>query len=77
MNLEVFNVAKNGNLDALKELHEQNPRELKEVTFEGNIALHIAVREEHLKLVEYSCMSGARNGDHNTPLHKAAKREKC
>ncbi|GLJ36810.1 hypothetical protein SUGI_0742540 [Cryptomeria japonica] len=74
MNPEVFNVAKNGDLDTLKQFHGQNPQELKEVTFEGNIALHITMREEHLKLVEYGCMFGARNGDCNTPLHEATKR---
>ncbi|GLJ27965.1 hypothetical protein SUGI_0549210 [Cryptomeria japonica] len=81
MKPEVFTAAKNGDLDAIKKLHEQNPRQLNEIAFEGNTVLHIAAREGHSGLVEWilqnvkGCrMLVARNTDRNTPLHEAAKR---
>ncbi|KAH9304505.1 hypothetical protein KI387_008909 [Taxus chinensis] len=81
MYCEVFLAAKNGDSRAIQRLHAQNPRHLKEVTFEGNTALHIAAREGHSEVVKWilnnvkGCsMTGARNADSNTPLHEAAKR---
>ncbi|GLJ28005.1 hypothetical protein SUGI_0549850 [Cryptomeria japonica] len=79
MKAEVFLAAKNGDLDAIKKLQGQIPRQLKEITFEGNTVLHIAAKEGHLQLLQWILqnlkgLSGARNADLNTPLHEAAKK---
>ncbi|GLJ27974.1 hypothetical protein SUGI_0549360 [Cryptomeria japonica] len=79
MNPEVLLAAKNGDKSLIRNFFDSNPRQLKEVTFEGNTALHIAAREGHSELVEWILqnvkgLSGARNSDLNTPLHEAAKR---
>ncbi|GLJ28006.1 hypothetical protein SUGI_0549860 [Cryptomeria japonica] len=78
MNAAVFLAARNGDLDAIKKLHGQNPRQLKEVSFEGNTVLHIAAKDGHLELVQWILQNvkgliTARNADYNTPLHSAAK----
>ncbi|KAH9304508.1 hypothetical protein KI387_008912, partial [Taxus chinensis] len=81
MYYEVFLAAKYGDIRAFQRLHARNPRDLKEVTFEGNTALHITAIEGHLEVVKWilnnvkGCrMTGARNPDKNAPLHEAAKR---
>ncbi|XP_057818430.2 ankyrin repeat-containing protein At5g02620-like [Cryptomeria japonica] len=78
MNPEVFQAAKNGDKEIIRNFYDSDPRQLKKVTFEGNTALHIAAREGHPELVEWILqnvkgLSGARNADLNTPLHEAAK----
>ncbi|GLJ36720.1 hypothetical protein SUGI_0739090 [Cryptomeria japonica] len=73
MKAEVFLAAKNGDLDAIKKLHGQNPKKLKEVTFEGNTILHLAAKERHLELLQWILQNvkglyGVRNANRNMPL---------
>ncbi|GLJ42845.1 hypothetical protein SUGI_0888110 [Cryptomeria japonica] len=78
MKAEVFLAARNGDLDAIKKFHGQNPKQLKEVTFEGNTILYLVAKEGHLELLQWILQNvkglyGVRNADHNMPLAISSK----
>ncbi|XP_022786816.1 serine/threonine-protein phosphatase 6 regulatory ankyrin repeat subunit A-like isoform X3 [Stylophora pistillata] len=77
---KMFQAIREGDVDALKELLEEQPAQLNDVkTEEGDFALHVATRLKNTEIVELLMEHGAsaniQNDGGQTPLHIAVSNE--
>ena len=74
--IDIFTAAEQGNLEAIKELVQENPQLVIAADDREYSPLHNAAYNNHLNIVEYLISQGAdvnaASGNGSTPLHGAA-----